>query len=363
MTESENSVCDLFLAPRSVDGILDFSMDPVLLAAFRLDTDFNRDSSTDPVFSTAVQGGNATQTAFRPRAVATTYKLHHNEGARIGGLPASLLQSRPESTYNTRQPTARIARRIVCHAAISAVEALPVLTTAAPAPAALTTAAPASAVLTTTSVRGSVVAWSPGIASDASAFFCRSSPHHRPSNLAPAPLRHTLRQASPGAAELLQQKLQQHALQSTSPGAAQQLQLQLQQQALPGAAQKARQQQQALLQASLGAAPHQALHQPWPGGAQQLQLQLQQQALPGAAQELRQLQLQQQALPGAAQELRQQQQQHQALSGVAQELLQLQLQQQALPGAALELWQQQQQQQALMQASLGAGQQLSLIHI
>ena len=118
VTESENSVCDLFLAPRSVDGILDFSMDPVLLAAFRLDTDFNRDSSTDPVFSTAVQGGNATQTAFRPRAVATTYKLHHNEGARIGGLPASLLQSRPESTYNTRQPTARIARRIVCHAAI-----------------------------------------------------------------------------------------------------------------------------------------------------------------------------------------------------------------------------------------------------
>ena len=50
-------------------------MDPVALAAFRVDTDFNRDSSTDTVFSTAVQGGNAAQTAFGPRTVATPYTL------------------------------------------------------------------------------------------------------------------------------------------------------------------------------------------------------------------------------------------------------------------------------------------------
>ena len=47
VTESENSACDFFPVLRSVDGILDFSMDPVFLAAFRVDTDFNRDSSTD----------------------------------------------------------------------------------------------------------------------------------------------------------------------------------------------------------------------------------------------------------------------------------------------------------------------------
>ena len=39
-------------------------MDPVFLAAFRADTDFNRDSSIDTVFSTDVQGGNAAQTAL-----------------------------------------------------------------------------------------------------------------------------------------------------------------------------------------------------------------------------------------------------------------------------------------------------------
>ena len=128
VTRSENSACcDIFPAPRSVDGILNFSMDPVCLAAFRVDPDFNKDSSTDTVFSTAVQGGNAAQMAFRPRAVATTFTLQHNEGAKIGEPPASLTLTRPKSTDNTRQPTARSARRIVRHAAISAVQASPVL--------------------------------------------------------------------------------------------------------------------------------------------------------------------------------------------------------------------------------------------
>ena len=56
-----------------------------------------------------------------------------------------------------------------------AVQASPVLTTAAPASAvlttaALTTAAPASAVLTTTFVHGSVLAWPSGSVDNASAF-------------------------------------------------------------------------------------------------------------------------------------------------------------------------------------------------
>ena len=46
MTESANCACDFFLAPGSVDEIRDFSMDPVFLAAFRVDTDYSRDSST-----------------------------------------------------------------------------------------------------------------------------------------------------------------------------------------------------------------------------------------------------------------------------------------------------------------------------
>ena len=60
VSESENSACDFFPAPRSVDGILYFSMDPVFLAAFGVDSDYHRDSSTDTGFSTDVQGGNYT---------------------------------------------------------------------------------------------------------------------------------------------------------------------------------------------------------------------------------------------------------------------------------------------------------------
>ena len=101
VTESKNSACGFFLAPRPVDGILYFSMKPVFLAAFRVDTDFNRDSSTDTVFSTAIQGGKAAQTAFRRRTVATTYTLQHNEGAKFGEPPASLSPMSPENTDNT----------------------------------------------------------------------------------------------------------------------------------------------------------------------------------------------------------------------------------------------------------------------
>ena len=50
-------------------------MDPVFLAVFLVDTDFNRDSSTDTVFSSAVQGGNAVQAAFTQRTVATAFTL------------------------------------------------------------------------------------------------------------------------------------------------------------------------------------------------------------------------------------------------------------------------------------------------
>ena len=63
------------------------------LHAFRVDTDFSRDFSTDTVFSTAVQGGNAAQTAFRPLTVATTYTLQHNEGVKIGELPTIIFLS------------------------------------------------------------------------------------------------------------------------------------------------------------------------------------------------------------------------------------------------------------------------------
>ena len=56
VTESENSACQFFPAPRSVYGILYFRIDPVLLAAFRVDIDINRGFSTDTVFPTAVQG-------------------------------------------------------------------------------------------------------------------------------------------------------------------------------------------------------------------------------------------------------------------------------------------------------------------
>ena len=123
MTESENFARDFFLAPRSVDGILDFSTDPVCHAACRVDTGFNRDSCTDTVFSTPVHGGNAAQTAFSPRTAATAFTLQHKEGAKIGEPHASFTPTRPESTDYTRQPTARSSRRIARHAALIAAEA------------------------------------------------------------------------------------------------------------------------------------------------------------------------------------------------------------------------------------------------
>ena len=112
----------IFAAPHSADEILDFIVDPVFLSTFCVDIDFNRDSGTETVFSSAVQGGNAAQTGFRPRTIDTTYTLRKNEGTKIGEPPASLTPTRPESTGYTRQPTARSARRIARHAAIAAAQ-------------------------------------------------------------------------------------------------------------------------------------------------------------------------------------------------------------------------------------------------
>ena len=118
--------------------------------SYRLDTDFNRDSSTDTVFSSAVQGGNATQTAFRPRTVASAFTLQYYEGAKIGEPQASFTPTRPESTDYTRQPTARSARRIAHHATIAAAEASANFNLAAAvgAPADLTSAVHATTDLT-----------------------------------------------------------------------------------------------------------------------------------------------------------------------------------------------------------------------
>ena len=147
VTESENSACDFIPAPRSADGILDLSMDSVFLAAFRVDTDFNSDSSTDTVSSTAVQEGDAAQTALRPSPVSTRYTLQ-NEGTKIGEPPASHTPTRPDSIDHTRQPTARIARRIARHAAIAAGQASPDLAAAVGTSADLTSAVHAPADLT-----------------------------------------------------------------------------------------------------------------------------------------------------------------------------------------------------------------------
>ena len=147
-------------------------MDPVFLAAFGVDTDFHRDSSTDTVFSTAVQGENAAQTAFRPRTAATTYTPEHVEGAKIGEPPASLTLTRPERTDNTQTS----ARRIAHHAAIATVHVSADLTTAV------------QTYADVLSVCGSVVAWPPGRAGNASGLIFLSSPHQRPLNPGPAPL-------------------------------------------------------------------------------------------------------------------------------------------------------------------------------
>ena len=58
-------------------------MDSVCLAAFRVDTDFNTDSSAYSVISTGVRGGDANQTSFKPRTVVTTYTPQNKDGSKI----------------------------------------------------------------------------------------------------------------------------------------------------------------------------------------------------------------------------------------------------------------------------------------
>ena len=189
-----------------------WTLELCLLAAFGVDIDFCKHCSTDTVFTSAVQGEMLHK---RPLARARLPVLIHLDITRVRNLANNLTafpQPTPESTENAPQHATCSPRRIARYVAISAVQSSPVLTTAAPASAALTTAArttaaPISTVLTTTSVCGSVVAWPSGSAGNAHALVCRSSPHEGPSNLAPAPLRHALQQASPGGDQLLQQKL------------------------------------------------------------------------------------------------------------------------------------------------------------
>ena len=109
--KSENSTCDVFPAPRAEDRILEFSMGPVFFTAFGVDTDFHRDSSTDVVFTTVIQGGNAAQTGFRPRSAAGANTPITREGAENNEPPDSV-------TTTTPQGTDRSARRIARHAPI-----------------------------------------------------------------------------------------------------------------------------------------------------------------------------------------------------------------------------------------------------
>ena len=86
--------------------------------------------STKFAFTTAVTGGNATQTAFTTRSAAGADILAFSEGAEIGESPDSFPPTTVQATYHTRQRTAHRARRIARHAATSAVPASAVLTTA-----------------------------------------------------------------------------------------------------------------------------------------------------------------------------------------------------------------------------------------
>ena len=95
----------IFAAPHSADEILDFIVDPVFLSTFCVDIDFNRDSGTETVFSSAVQGGNAAQTGLdrarltlhvhfekmRPRKLANHLLVLPQPDMRAQDIHASLL--------------------------------------------------------------------------------------------------------------------------------------------------------------------------------------------------------------------------------------------------------------------------------
>ena len=136
---------------------------------------------------------------FRPRTVATAYTLPHNEGTKIGEIPASVTPTRPESTDNARQRTTRNARRIARYAAIAGAQASANLATDVGASADLTSAVRAPADLTSavhapaglpiavsTTVCHSMGVLPPGEASNAP--FLSFSPHQTPSRPA-APFR------------------------------------------------------------------------------------------------------------------------------------------------------------------------------
>ena len=112
--------------------------------------DFNRDSSTETVFSTAVEGVYAAQTVFAPCTVADALTPQQNEVGKIGDPCAGITPSRPESADHRRQATARSTRRIARHAALAAAatSANMKLASAAHAPADLTSSVRAPTDLT-----------------------------------------------------------------------------------------------------------------------------------------------------------------------------------------------------------------------
>ena len=113
--ESEKSACDFFPAPRSEDGILQFSMDPVSLAAFGVDNDFHGHSSNNAIFASAINGRYAAQTDALQRGQK---QLPLGRVRKLANHHTALPQP-----YLMPQVISRSARRIARHAATSAAPA------------------------------------------------------------------------------------------------------------------------------------------------------------------------------------------------------------------------------------------------
>ena len=58
VSESENAVLDYFPARRPEDGTLEFSIDPVFLAAVGVDNGFQREFRNSALFATTLSGGD-----------------------------------------------------------------------------------------------------------------------------------------------------------------------------------------------------------------------------------------------------------------------------------------------------------------
>lgn len=113
-----NNLPDIFSAPRSRDGTLDFSIDPAFLTAGTSSFD------ADEIFNNAVRERDYFHSAFSTGRVQGPTAVAVGTCMEAGGPPAGFPPITPPPLTTARTPSARGARRMARNASNPAVQAL-----------------------------------------------------------------------------------------------------------------------------------------------------------------------------------------------------------------------------------------------